>query len=230
MVQIDTSKLKRVPTGKAPTPTASSSNYMLTAKAIKHEADAERDKTKQAIKYLESSMYFILHGHELECLGNKQFPNFFSDTIPLFKHSLRLSHPNNEHLDHMTNLKIHTLNLRCLGLLYMKLFKLRERDLHENNKIIQSQQNSSPVQQSDSLLVGIRPQLLGAYKRQIAIFNHLKYAHDYWQQADQFCDQHPAVRIFFSTIESNCGTLNMTSPLPKLMDHVKCGLKLLRPN
>lgn len=226
LVQIDLSKLKRIPTTKAPTPTSCSSNSILTAKALKHEADAEKDKTKQAIKYLESAMYFVLHGYELETLAKNY--GYYHDTIPLFKHAMRLSTPGSENSDNMTSLKVHTLCLRCLSLLHMKIYKCSQRELYENNRIINSQQNSSPMPQPDSSLVGVRPQLLSAYKRQLVIFNHLKYATDYWQQADQFCDQHPAVRIFFSTIESNCGSLKVVSPFTKLMEHVKCGLKLLR--
>lgn len=228
IVQIDLSKLKRIPTTKVHTP-QSTSNSITTAKALKHEADAERDKTKQAIKYLEAAMYFVLHGYEIET-SNRDIKNvyYYVDTIPLFKHTLRLSSTRPDNHDNMTNLKVHTLCLRCLSLLYMKLYKLRERELHEHYKTIKSHQNSSPIQQADSLVIGVKPQLLNAYEKQLAIYNYLRYANDYWQQADQFCDQHPAVRIFFSTIESNCGTLTMISQFTKLMNHVKCGLKLLR--
>lgn len=109
IVQIDLSKLKRIPSTKAPTPTTlTGSNSILTAKALKHEADAEKDKTKQAIKYLESAMYFVLHGYELETANNHTNHTnntYYYETTRLFKHVIRLSAPDNmKNPDNMTNL------------------------------------------------------------------------------------------------------------------------------
>lgn len=227
IVQIDLSKLKRIPTIKAPTPTMTGSKSILTAKALKHEADVEKDRTKQAIKYLEACMHFTLHGQELE--KEKRDSSYYQDIIPLFKHVRNLSascSPDNP--DNMTNLKIHALTQKCLGILYTKLYRLRERDLPELAKLTSSHQNGSPIQQADELLIGLKPSVLSAYRRQIAIFENLKNAHDNWHKAEHHCDQNPALKIFFSTIESNCGPLTMITPFSKLMDHVQCGLKLLR--
>jgi hypothetical protein len=201
------------------------SKSILTAKALKHEADVEKDKTKQAIKYLEACMYFILHGQELE-EGRERY---YYEIIPLFKHVRKLSascSPDNP--DNMTSLKINALTQKCLSILYTKLYKLRERELPELAKATSSSQNGSPIQQNDELLIGVKPSFLSAYKRQMAIFDYLKNAHDYWHSAELLCDQHPALKIFFSTIESNCGPLTMITSFSKLMDHVQCGLKLLR--
>lgn len=248
LVVIDLAKLKRIPqtkaptpTTKAPTPTSCSSNIILTAKNLKHEGDALKDKTKQAIKYLESAMYFILNAYEIETTNltnsnrNTIQQNqatvfgYYNDTIALLKHAMRITMPGTEnHSNDMTTIKVHTLAVRFSSLLYMKLYKIKERELIENNKVINSLHNTSPVQQADSSLIGVKPQLLSAYKRQISILNTLKYANDVWQQADQLCEQHPAVRIFFSTIETHCGALTMISPVSRWMDYVKCGLKLLK--
>lgn len=232
IVQIDLSKLKRIPTTKNHT-LQPISKLFSTAKALKHEADAEKDKTKQAIKYLEAAMHFILHAQEMETSAKDpkditEYVKYYIDTITFLKHIMRSSATRSDHQDNMTNLKIHTLCVRCLSIVHMRLYKSRERELLELLKTISSNQNCPTIQQADSLLIGIRPQILSSYEKQLAIYNNLRYANDYWQQADQLCDQHPAVRIFFSTIQSNCGTLTMISQFTKLMDHVKCGLKLLR--
>lgn len=230
IVQIDLSKLKRIPTTKAPTPTMTGSKSILTAKALKHEADVEKDKTKQAIKYLESCMYFILHGQELEKeRDHSHGTSYYNDVIPLFKHTRRLSAAcNPDNPDNMTHLKINALTQKCLGILYTKLYRLRERELPELAKTTSSQHNGSPIQQADELLIGVKPSFFSAYKRQMVIFDYLKNAHDNWHNAEHLCDQHPALKIFFTTIESNCGPLTMITPFSKLMDHVQCGLKLLR--
>ena len=229
-MQIDLSKLKRIPTNKAPTPTMTGSKSILTAKALKHEADVEKDKTKQAIKYLEACMYFILHGQEVEKERDSSHgTSFYFDVIPLFKHVRRLStscSPDNP--DSMTSLKINALTQKCLSILYTKLYKLKERELPELAKVTSSQQNGSPIQQADELLIGVKPNFFSACKRQMAIYDYLKNAFDNWHNAELLCDQHPALKIFFSTIESNCGPLTMITPFSKLMDHVQCGLKLLR--
>jgi hypothetical protein len=204
------------------------SKSIQTAKALKHEADVEKDKTKQAIKYLEACMYFILHGQELE-KESSHGTQYYFDVIPLLKHVRKLSAScNPDNPDNMTNLKINALTQKCLSILYTKLYKLRESELPELAKLTNSQQNGSPIQQADELLIGVKLSFLSAYKRQMAIFEILKNAHDNWLNAEHLCDQHPALKIFFSTIESNCGPLTMITPFSKLMDHVQCGLKLLR--
>lgn len=229
IVQIDLSKLKRIPSTKAPTPTTLAySNSILTGRALKHEADAEKDKTKQAIKYLESAMYFVLHGNEQEIANSNT--SYYVGTVSLFKHVIKISAPDNANPDNMTNLKINALAQKCLSLLHYRLYKVQEQSLAETAKTIHQYTQNSPIQQMDGLLIGIRPQLLSAYKKQLAIYNELRSAHDKWHNVEYLCDSHPALRIFFSTIESNCGPLTMITSFSKLMDHVKCGLKLLRTN
>lgn len=229
IVQIDLSRLKRIPTTKAPTPTVSNSSSLSTARSIKHEADAEKDKTKKDIKYLEAGMYFLIHGNELE--QRLSIP-YLNDLVPLFKHISRITMPaSSSQLDNMTDLKVHILTLRSLSLLFYINYRSRERELKEASKIISSQNDSSPpstIQQADSLLIGIKPQLLSAYTKQFKIFSCLREAHDYWHKADYLCDQHPALRVFLSTIDTNCGHLSMISPISRLIEHIKCGLKLLR--
>lgn len=229
----------RTPT-PTPTPTATPTPTPISvstipptlkkAKELKREADLEPDKTKQSIKYLESSMNFVLHANELETqkVSHKIFTSIYQETIPLLKHVLKLSQPPrdkfNEDKQFMTNLKLYTLALRCLSLLHMKLYKLRERDVIENLRHINAHQKNSPLDQTDNKQ--ITPYLF----RQVYNYNFLKYAVDCWQQADQLCDEHPSVKLFFSTIESNCGSLVLATSFHKLMDHVQCGLKLLRSN
>lgn len=217
LVQIDLSKLKRIPSLKV--------SAISTAKALKHEADAEKDKTQQALKYLKSASYFVLNGHEKAPVVDEY--TSYIEALPLFKHVLRMSMPSKENLDNMTNLKVHTLCIKCMSLVHMKLYRLKERELPEFNKIIDQIQ---PVKNSSlpGDLLGVKPTLLNAYRKQLAIFSNLRCAIDYWQRAEQFCEQHPAVRIFFTTIETNVGPLTQTSSIPKLIETVKCGFKLLK--
>lgn len=58
--------------------------YMQEAKSLKHQADGERDREQQAIKYLQAVLFFTLCGNVSEQQGDKK------DAYTMYKETLNL--------------------------------------------------------------------------------------------------------------------------------------------
>lgn len=123
--------------------------YMLQAKKLKHEADGEQDRPRQAMKYLEAVLYFILCGHNNEVRGDKMTAfTMYKETLNLVRHVCRPFR--NSEFGNFDN-KLAVLSLRCQSLLYLKLYKLKKHELKECQKILGVHlQNASTKSQQNS--------------------------------------------------------------------------------
>lgn len=105
--------------------------YMNHAKKLKHEADRDSsNRERQALKYLEAVLYFILCGCTTE---NRNDPaaayTMYKETLNLVRHVTRPLR--SAEMTGTANNKLAILSLRCQSLLYLKLYKLRRNELRE---------------------------------------------------------------------------------------------------
>ena len=105
---------------------------MNQAKKLKHEADGiPGNRERQAMKYLEAVLYFILCGTFSETRGD------YASAYTMYKETLNLVHHVTRPLRSSeagtagTDNKLAILSLRCQSLLYLKLYKLRRTEVRE---------------------------------------------------------------------------------------------------
>ena len=61
-------------------------DYMVQGKGLKHEADKEPDRERQAMKYLQAVLHFILYAHANEQRNEKQGAfTIYQETLNLVK-------------------------------------------------------------------------------------------------------------------------------------------------
>merc|ERR1719210_1171171 len=107
---------------------------MVQGKGLKHEADKEPDRERQAMKYLQAVLHFILYAHANEQRNEKQGAfTIYQETLNLVKHVCRPF--KNSEFGNFDN-KLAVISLRCQSLLFLKLYKMRRHELKECQKII----------------------------------------------------------------------------------------------
>ena len=130
---------------------------MTQAKKLKHEADKEsNNRERQAMKYLEAVLFFILCGSTTETRGDHAAAyTMYKETLNLVQHVTRVGRyvislqplpywvklisRKNSHFfcrgssgyANITDNKLAILSYRCQSLLYLKLYKLRKNELKE---------------------------------------------------------------------------------------------------
>lgn len=124
----------------------SSDYYLGEAKALKHEADKEANKTAQAMKYLDAVLYFILTGHamELELLPAKTIFMLYKDSVDLIKF-ISSKFKSYQHIspNGSTDNKLAVLSLRCQSLLYLKMYNMKKGELRDCQKTYAEYQKST---------------------------------------------------------------------------------------
>jgi len=106
--------------------------YMTQAKKLKHEADKEsNNRERQAMKYLEAVLFFILCGSTTETRGDHAAAyTMYKETLNLVQHVTRVGRGSSGYAN-ITDNKLAILSYRCQSLLYLKLYKLRKNELKE---------------------------------------------------------------------------------------------------
>lgn len=216
-----------------PTPehTANENEYLANAKRLKHAADKESDRTLQLCKYLEAVLYFILTGNAMEQRTNnndteKVCTSMYKETLNLIRHisskfaKSRLAHQEIPTTDH----KLTALSFRCQGLLYLKLSRLKVKEVRDNQKIIQAFENPP----ASATNVNVPATVFQAMQRQLATLSNLNTAHDLWQQADLLIEKNPPCKAFFNTLDAECGPISLNSSFDHLVNYVKTGLQVLK--
>lgn len=122
--------------------------YMLEAKKLKHAADREADRGRQAMIYLKAVLFFSLCGNYNEKTGDKVAGfTMYKETLNLIKHVCRPFR--NSEFGTFDN-KLAVLSLRCQSLLYLKLYQLRRHELKECQKIIGDHIQKATASQQNS--------------------------------------------------------------------------------
>ena len=219
-------------TPEMPSSVGQPDDYLSAAKRLKHAADRETDRTVQACKYLEAVLYFILTGNSME---QRNSTNEAEKVFLMYKETLNLirqitnkfSKSRSPHSADIptTDHKLTTLSYRCQSLLYLKLSRIKSKEIRDNNKTIQSQ--SSDLNSSGTN-VTIASSLLTAFQRQLFLLQQYHTAHDLWQQADHLIEKHPSCKAFFFALDKECGSLSLNSSFDQLVHYVRTGLQILK--
>lgn len=209
-------------------------DYLSAAKRLKHDADRETDRTVQARKYLQAVLYFIITGNTLEnrsCNNLEKVYCMYKETLRLIRFisdKFKSQRTPQEEIP-TTEFKLAALSYRCQSLLSLKLSRLKDPEIRQNNKYIQTTINDyiNPSKATKAQTITIPSQLFSAMHRQLTILQQLNYAHDLWQQADHLVEKHPSCAAFFSTVDNECGPLSLNSSFDDLVRYVTTGLKIL---
>ncbi|XP_038055728.1 AF4/FMR2 family member 3-like [Patiria miniata] len=127
-------------------------SYLAEGKKLKHQADAQSDKNVKALMYFDAALSFILCGNAMEndpVVPVEKAITMYSDTCDIIKFILKFkgSHLNQDALS--MDKKLAVLCHRCLGLLYMKMFKMKKANGIKLAKVLGEHfRNSSKSQQA----------------------------------------------------------------------------------
>ena len=117
---------------------------MTQGKKLKHEADRDcSNRERQALKYLEAVLYFILCGNTTESRGDSTTAyTLYKETLSLV---LQVTRPPRGASESCTNdNKLAILSLRCQSLLFLRLYKLRRPELKECHQKLEDLLNIAP--------------------------------------------------------------------------------------
>ncbi|XP_041970074.1 AF4/FMR2 family member 3 isoform X2 [Aricia agestis] len=122
--------------------------YLEEAKRLRGRADAEQEPLSRVMLYLESVLCFVLTGRVLELeLDTKRAFTIYRETIEYIK-SIHSMPQRFRASPHSTFSKLDILSLRVQALLYLRMFKMYNREVKEYYKIVQEYQqkhNSQPA-------------------------------------------------------------------------------------
>lgn len=211
-------------------------DYLNQAKKLKHAADRETDRTAQACRYLEAVLYFILTGNAMEQKNAsndvEKVCQMYKDTLNLARHvSAKCAKSRTTHQSDIssTDHKLTTLSIRCQSLLYLRLCRLKNKEIRDTAKYIQQQfQELSISPNISNSSTSVPGPLLSAMHRQLTLLQQLNTAHDLWQQADHLIEKQPSCKAFFTALDGECGCLTLNSTFDHLVHYVRTGLKILK--
>ncbi|XP_054166360.1 AF4/FMR2 family member lilli-like [Oppia nitens] len=225
------------PTSTRTTPEISPSvgqpdEFLLAAKRLKHAADKETDRTVQTCKYLEAVLYFILTGNAMEQKANEpdKVCVMYKETLNLIRTiTNKFSKSRSQHSADVptTDHKLTTLSYRCQSLLYLKLSRIKSKEIRDNNKILQNTSQEMIATTSDNM-VTISSTLWNAFQKQLFLLQQYHMAHDLWSQADHLIEKYGSCKAFFVALDSECGSLSLNSSFDHLVHYVRSGLQILK--
>jgi len=213
-----------------PIPGGDQHQYLKQAKRLKRAADQEQDLTLQVIRYTQAVLYFLLTALSMEKDSDESdgVLTMLNDTLKLIKHMLHYSkatyRKQNKHPSHIDH-KLQTLLLRCQGLIYLRMFKLKE----DEHKKAQRQIADFRTQMlSDSLSSDGRSYLIPREMFRLVLKCNETQAHlrdwlECWQQADaqMAAPGTPDTGEFFADMDRTMGGLPATSNLLNLVYYIR---------
>ncbi|KAK7072796.1 Has a role in transcriptional regulation [Halocaridina rubra] len=113
--------------------------YMNMAKNLKHNADAETDRCRQGMKYLEAALYFILSGkameHDCETEPSASL-RIYTDTLSFIKFVASVFM--REKQEGSLNSKLAVISFRCQSLLSLKIYNMRRQEHKDTQRRLNS--------------------------------------------------------------------------------------------
>ncbi|XP_037073576.1 AF4/FMR2 family member 4-like [Pollicipes pollicipes] len=211
-----------------PIPAGDQNQYLKQARRLKRAADMEHDLTLKVIRYTQAVLYFLLTALSMEKDSDESeaMLAMLNDTLKLIKDMLRLSSATYRkqgkrpsHIDH----KLQTLLLRCQGLIYLRMFKLKEAEHKKAQRQITDFKNQMLAESltPDGCSYVIPRELFRLMVRCNDTQGHLRDWLDYWEQADQLMQPAPDTGKFFADIDRTMGDLLATSTLLQLVYYVR---------
>lgn len=225
--------------------------YLVEAKRLRSAAEAEQDPLSRVMLYLESVLCFVLTGRVLELESDtKGAFTIYRETIEYIK-SIHSMPQRFRASPHDTFNKLDILSLRVQALLYLRMFKMYNREVKEYNKIVHEYQQKPALAESVSPLspspspagsvgsVGSASSGYCSLAHSVPAHAHqalllltkyyafLYVAHDLWEQADGLCRLR-ANQDLFIAVDRKCGPLSLSSTFRHLVQYVRYAISLLK--
>ncbi|CAK1542669.1 unnamed protein product [Leptosia nina] len=235
--------------------------YLAEAKRLRSAAESEQHALPRVMLYLESVLCFVLTGRVLELeLDTKRAFTIYRETIEYIKsiHSMpqriRAEARKKGGEPHSTFSKLDILSLRVQALLYLRMFKMYNREVKEYYKIVQEYQQKvgnpacaesvSPLSPTPSpagsvgsggsassgycsLAHAVPAHAHNALLQLTKYYTFLYVAHDLWEQADCLCRLRPNQDLFIA-VDRKCGPLTLFSTFRHLVQYVRYAISLLK--
>ena len=214
--------------------------YFQTGRCLKREVDnILDDDVAKAVRYMQSVVYFMCHGHLLErgSAQNKAF-KLYSDTLGLIRYSMRVGSKCKPLL---------AVCFRCQAVLYWHMYLMKQsqiQSLHKEFNEHFSCSSLSPLPSETSIGSTICtsacsgagptsfPSSGTAEDQSLAIPKHIwskvtdhftltSYAHkslEAWKKSEVFVEQ---FRDLFFIVDRNCGKVAQFSSIPHVADWVE---------
>lgn len=200
--------------------------YLKQARRLKRAADIENDLTVKVIRYTQAVLYFLLTALSMETNSTDldAVVTMLNDTLKLIKDMVRFTtatyHKQGirpSQIDH----KLQCLLLRCQGLIYLRLYKLKET----HHKQVQRQIADFRLQlagelganSSCTVPTAVVRLLLDCHQTQ----QNLQCWLEFWEQADELIQRAQDTAEFFSDIDRTMGGLSATSTLLDLVYYIR---------
>ncbi|XP_068190445.1 AF4/FMR2 family member 1 isoform X2 [Antennarius striatus] len=112
-------------------------HYIKEAKKLKHKADAEPDKVRKALSYMDSAMYFVESGIAMEKDPQISMSSYtmFAETVELLKFVLKLKIPEDPSAPPAEK-DFLALCLKCQSLLHMAMFRHKHKTALKYSKML----------------------------------------------------------------------------------------------
>ncbi|CAH2055841.1 unnamed protein product, partial [Iphiclides podalirius] len=232
--------------------------HLSEAARLRTAAEREQEPLTRVMLYLESVLCFVLTGRVLELEHDtKRAFTIYRETIEYIKsiHSMPQRFRASPHSTFSSTFsKLDILSLRVQALLYLRMFKMYNREVKEYKKIVQEYQQKPACAESVSPLsptpspagsvgsVGSGASASSGYcslahsvpaHAHHALLQLTKYytflyvAHDLWEQADALCRLR-ANQDLFIAVDRKCGPLTLFSTFRHLVQYVRHAISLLK--
>ncbi|XP_037092483.1 AF4/FMR2 family member lilli-like isoform X1 [Pollicipes pollicipes] len=195
--------------------------------------------TLKLIRYTQAVIYFLLTALSMEKDSDDTdaMSAMLNDTLKLIKSAtaadptrpsprdmLRLSAATYRkqgkrptHTDH----KLQTLLLRCQGLIYLRMFKLREAEHKKAQRQVAEFKMLSEPLSADEPTCSVPIDLFRLMLRCNEIQTHLQNWLDCWEQADELMQMAQDTAEFFAELDRTMGGLLATSSLLELVYYIR---------
>ncbi|XP_037092488.1 AF4/FMR2 family member lilli-like isoform X2 [Pollicipes pollicipes] len=182
--------------------------------------------TLKLIRYTQAVIYFLLTALSMEKDSDDTdaMSAMLNDTLKLIKDMLRLSAATYRkqgkrptHTDH----KLQTLLLRCQGLIYLRMFKLREAEHKKAQRQVAEFKMLSEPLSADEPTCSVPIDLFRLMLRCNEIQTHLQNWLDCWEQADELMQMAQDTAEFFAELDRTMGGLLATSSLLELVYYIR---------
>ncbi|XP_026330588.1 AF4/FMR2 family member 4-like [Hyposmocoma kahamanoa] len=228
--------------------------YLSEAKRLRTAAEREQEPLSRVMLYLESVLCFVLTGRVLELeLDTKRAFTIYRETIEYIK-SIHSMPQRFRASPHSTFSKLDILSLRVQALLYLRMFKMYNREVKEYYKIVQEYQQKpagpesvSPLSPTPSpagsvgsvgsvasassgycsLAHSVPAHAHNALLQLTKYYTFLYVAHELWEQADCLCRLR-ANQDLFIAVDRKCGPLTQFSTFRHLVQYVRYAISLLK--
>ena len=201
------------------------------AKQLKREADTLNNPIIKSKMYVKSVLYFILHADSIEQRGDHAAAyTIFKDTISLVEHIWnyrpRLSTESDDPF--AIDIKLTILSYRCQSLLYLKMYKLRKKELKETSqKLKEILKNASDMQSSPALS---NSEIAVPHTLVTKHYNYSSYltnGYELWEKAKIYMARRNCFE-FFAYLDQNHVRLSLDSSLKDLVKYTQAGLDHLK--